>query len=58
MAENSVSQLTPIINENGLKYVEHEGQVSFLPKKSVVSSLCQAVQVHQYPFQQKSKGIE
>lgn len=29
MAENSVSQLTPIINENGLKYVEHEGQILF-----------------------------
>lgn len=29
MAENSVSQLTPIINENGLKYVEHEGRILF-----------------------------
>lgn len=29
MAENSISQLTPIINENGLKYVEHEGQILF-----------------------------
>ena len=29
MAENSISQLTPIINADGLKYVEHEGQVFF-----------------------------
>ena len=29
MAEQSLSQLTPIINENGLKYVEHEGQIFF-----------------------------
>ena len=29
MAENSVSQLTPIINENGLKYVELEGRILF-----------------------------
>lgn len=29
MAENSLSQLTPIINENGLKFVEHEGQIFF-----------------------------
>lgn len=29
MAENSVSQLTPIINGNGLKYVEHEGRILF-----------------------------
>ena len=29
MAENSLSQVTPIINENGLKYVEHEGQILF-----------------------------
>lgn len=29
MAENSLSQLTPIINADGLKYVEHEGQVFF-----------------------------
>lgn len=29
MAENSLSQVTPIINENGLKYVEHEGQIFF-----------------------------
>ena len=29
MAENTVSQLTPIINADGLKYVEHEGQVFF-----------------------------
>lgn len=29
MAEQSLSQLTSIINENGLKYVEHEGQVFF-----------------------------
>jgi len=27
--KNSVSQLTPIINENGLKYVEHEGRILF-----------------------------
>ena len=29
MAEQSLSQLTSIINENGLKYVEHEGQIFF-----------------------------
>lgn len=29
MAENSLSQVTPIINADGLKYVEHEGQVFF-----------------------------
>ena len=29
MAEQSLSQLTPIINADGLKYVEHEGQVFF-----------------------------
>lgn len=29
MAENSLSQITPISNENGLKYVEREGQVFF-----------------------------
>lgn len=29
MAENTVSQLTPIINADGLKYVEHEGQIFF-----------------------------
>ena len=29
MAEKTVSQVTPIINENGLKYVEHEGQIFF-----------------------------
>lgn len=29
MAENTVSQLTPIINENGLKFLEHEGQILF-----------------------------
>ena len=29
MAENSISQLTPIINENGLKFLEYEGQILF-----------------------------
>lgn len=29
MAEQNLSQLTPIINADGLKYVEHEGQVFF-----------------------------
>ena len=29
MAGQSLSQLTPIINADGLKYVEHEGQVFF-----------------------------
>lgn len=29
MAENSLSQITPISNENGLKYVEREGQIFF-----------------------------
>lgn len=29
MAENSVSQVRPIINADGLKYVEHEGQIFF-----------------------------
>ena len=29
MAENSISQLTHIINADGLKYVEHEGQIFF-----------------------------
>lgn len=29
MAKNSISQLTPIINENGLKFLEHEGQILF-----------------------------
>lgn len=29
MAEQSLSQLTPIINADGLKYVEHEGQAFF-----------------------------
>lgn len=29
MAEKTVSQVTPIINENGLKYVEHAGQIFF-----------------------------
>ena len=29
MAEVRVSQLTPIINENGLKFLEHEGQILF-----------------------------
>lgn len=29
MAENTVSQLSPIINENGLKFLEYEGQILF-----------------------------
>ena len=29
MAESSLSQLTPTINADGLKYVEHEGQIYF-----------------------------
>lgn len=29
MAENTLSQLTPIINENGLKFFEYEGQILF-----------------------------
>ena len=29
MAENSISQVTPAINADGLKYVEHKGQVFF-----------------------------
>lgn len=29
MAETTVSQLTPIINENGLKFLEYEGQILF-----------------------------
>lgn len=29
MAENSISQVTPVINADGLKYVEHKGQVFF-----------------------------
>lgn len=29
MAENNLSQLTPVINEDGLKYIEHEGQIFF-----------------------------
>lgn len=29
MAKNSISQLTPIINENGLKFLEYEGQILF-----------------------------
>jgi prophage antirepressor-like protein len=29
MAEVTVSQLTPIINENGLKFLEYEGQILF-----------------------------
>ena len=29
MAEKTVSQVTPIINENGLKYVEHAGHIFF-----------------------------
>lgn len=29
MAENSLSQVTPTINEDDLKYIEHEGQIFF-----------------------------
>ncbi len=29
MADNRVSQLTPIVNENGLKFIENNGQILF-----------------------------
>ena len=29
MADNTVSQVTPIINENGLQFIEHQGEILF-----------------------------